>query len=113
MQQDNQHLIDILQAAQRIQEYTQDSTLADFYGDLQLQNKVMRRLLTISKTAQRVSAATQEEMDAIAWEKLSSTKERILQEDPFIDIDQLWVAIHDEIPVLIQALNQLILAQKH
>ncbi|MGB3670863.1 MAG: HepT-like ribonuclease domain-containing protein [Phormidesmis sp.] len=108
MQQDNQALIDILQAAERVQAYVADSTLTDFYADIQLQNKVMRRLLTISKAAQQVSVATREEMSAIAWDRLSSTKERILQEDPSIDIDQLWATIHTEIPALIQALKQLV-----
>jgi len=106
MQQDNQALVDILQAAERIQAYMVDATLTDFYADIKLQNKVMRRLLTISKAAQQVSALTREEMSAIAWDRLSSTKERILQEDPSIDIDQLWATIHTEIPALIQALKQ-------
>ncbi len=112
MQQDSQALIDILQAAERIQAYTAERTLTDFYADIQLQNKVMRRLLAIDKAAQRVSTATREAMSAIAWSRLSSIKERILQDEPSIDVDQLWTTIHDEIPVLVRALQQLVIVEE-
>lgn len=113
MQQDNQYLIDILNAAQRIQEYTEHTTLIDFYNDVKLQNKVMRRLLSISKAAQRISAVTREDMSAIGWAELIGIKQNILHDNPSVDIDALWILIQQEIPLLVQVLSSLVLDEIH
>ncbi|MGD1896521.1 MAG: DUF86 domain-containing protein [Phormidesmis sp.] len=112
MKQDNHALIDILRAAQRIEEYTVDTTLVDFYEDVQLQDKVMRRLLSIGKNAQWVSDVTRDEMSAIAWSELSSLKKWLLQDDPFVNVDQVWSIVQTEIPILIQVLDQLVAAKE-
>ncbi|MEM9149722.1 MAG: HepT-like ribonuclease domain-containing protein [Cyanobacteria bacterium P01_F01_bin.3] len=106
MQQDNQYLIDIFNAAQRITEYTASVSLHSFYEDVQLQDKVVRRLLTIGKTAQRISAATRQDVNGIAWSAIAKMKERLLQDDPVIDADQVWSIAHTEIPQLIEAIRQ-------
>lgn len=111
MQQDNQYLIDILHAAQRIEEYIADITLANFYEDVQLQDKVIRRLLSISKNAKRVSTETRQETGAIAWHTISQIKERLLENDPFVDIDQLWNMSKNEVPKLVRTLDQQISEQ--
>ncbi|MEL6493184.1 MAG: hypothetical protein AAFV85_18840 [Cyanobacteria bacterium J06634_6] len=107
MQQDNHYLIDILHAAERIQEYTAERTLTDFYDDVTLQDKVMRRLLALSKTAQRISAATREEISEIADARISIVKERPGKVAPFSGVDQVWKIAKLEIPFLIQTLNRL------
>jgi len=111
MQQDNQYLIDILHAAQRILEYTADTSLHSFYEDVQLQDKVVRRLLTIGKTAQRVSMATRQEVDEIAWRNLETMKERLLQDDPVIDADQVWSIVRSEIPILIDTISTSVISE--
>lgn len=108
MQQDNQYLIDILHAAKRILEYTADTSLHSFYEDVQLQDKVVRRLLTIGKTAQRISAVTRHEMTDIAWPQLDKMKERLLQDDPVIDVDQIWHITQGEIVTLVCLLESII-----
>ena len=109
MQQDNQYLIDIFNAAQRITEYTASVSLHSFYEDVQLQDKVVRRLLTIGKTAQRISAATRQDVNGIAWSAIAKMKERLLQDDPVIDADQVWSIAHTEIPQLIEAIRQSVI----
>ncbi|MEO1637438.1 MAG: hypothetical protein AAFS04_20435 [Cyanobacteria bacterium J06631_9] len=107
MQQDNHYLIDILHAAERIQEYTAERTLTDFYDDVTLQDKVMRRLLALSKTAQRISAVTRAEISEIANARISIVKERSGKEAPFSGVDQVWTIAKLEIPFLIQVLDRL------
>ena len=107
MQQDNHYLIDILHAAERVQAYTTQRTLNDFYEDVTLQDKVMRRLLEVSKTAQRISAATREEINEITDAKISIVKERSGKEAPFSGVEQVWHIVTTEIPFLIHTLHRL------
>ncbi|MEL6938826.1 MAG: HepT-like ribonuclease domain-containing protein [Cyanobacteria bacterium J06598_1] len=111
MQQDNQYLLDILHAAQRIVDYTAGTSLHSFYEDVQLQDKVICRLLTIGKTAQRISAATRQEIAVIAWPKLEKMKERLLQDDPVIDADQVWAIVCTEMPTLIDIVSTSVVSE--
>lgn len=111
MQQDNQYLLDILHAAQRIVDYTAGASLHSFYEDVQLQDKVIRKLLTIGKTAQRISAATRQEVAVIAWPKLEKMKERLLQDDPVIDADQVWAIVCTEMPTLIDIVSTSVVSE--
>ncbi|MEL6353801.1 MAG: hypothetical protein AAFR58_18905 [Cyanobacteria bacterium J06627_28] len=110
MQQDQQYLIDILQAAQRIQEYIADTSLPLFYADITLQDKVMGRLLNIDKTSQRISAATCEEISDIEWHRINTLKSRLLQESSAPE--QLWNIVQTEIPTLVKKLTVRMLSEE-
>ncbi len=105
MQQDNQYLVDILYAAQRIIRKTTDVSREDFYADVALQDSVIRRLLAISKAARRISSETTWQLDALPWEAMKGLKQQLSQEENSIDPEVLWVIIETEIPRLIQALG--------
>ncbi|MEL7334409.1 MAG: HepT-like ribonuclease domain-containing protein [Cyanobacteria bacterium P01_D01_bin.36] len=113
MQQANhQYLVDILHAAQRILEYTDNTTLHSFYEDVQLQDKVVRKLLTIGKTAQRTSAATRQEVGGVNWPQLTKMKERLLQNEPVIDADQVWTIAQSEIPTLANVISDTVVSNE-
>lgn len=110
MQQDHQYLIDILQTAQRIQEYIADTSLPLFYADITLQDKVMGRLLNIDKTSQRISAATCEEISDIEWHRINTLKARLLKESSAPE--QLWNIVQTEIPTLVKKLTVRMLSEE-
>lgn len=111
-QQDSQYLVDIFHAANRILEYTESISRQTFYQDVQLQDKVMRRLLAIEKAAKRISPKTRQQLPAIAWPRLVSIKPRLLREDPVINLDQLWNITQFEIPTLAQSLATYVLSER-
>ncbi|MEL6902979.1 MAG: HepT-like ribonuclease domain-containing protein [Cyanobacteria bacterium J06606_4] len=111
-QQDSQYLVDVFHAANRILEYTESSSCQTFYQDVQLQDKVMRRLLAIEKAAKRISPKTRQQLPAIAWSRLVSIKPRLLREDPVIDLEQLWNITQSEIPALAQSLATYVLPER-
>ena len=112
MQQDNQYLMDILHAAQRIEGYTAQTTLANFYEDIRQQDKVIRRLLSISKSAKRISAAMRQETDNATWNIINKINTQLMEDDPYVDIDQLWNVARYEMPGLVRALNVQLSAQR-
>lgn len=105
MQQDNQYLVDILHAANRVVEKTTHLSLEDFYADVTIQDSVVRRLLTISKAARRVSDDTIQQLDGISWQVMRNLKQQLSETDDDLDPDVLWSIIHTEIPMLIQTLG--------
>ncbi|MEO0769782.1 MAG: HepT-like ribonuclease domain-containing protein [Cyanobacteria bacterium J06649_4] len=112
MQQDSQYLIDIFQAAQRILEYTAGVSYQSFCEDVYLQDKIIRRLLTISKTAQRISYRTREQSAEISWRNINTLKQRILADDPHMDTEKVWRIIQTEIPALARAFSSGLFSQE-
>lgn len=105
MQQDNQYLVDILHAAQRIIEKTSELSREDFYDDVKVQDSVVRRLLTISKAARRISEGTVAQLDSLPWDAMKNLKSQLSQEENDIDPAVLWAITQTEIPLLIQQLR--------
>jgi len=66
MSRDRQYLLDMLQSAQLVQQYTQNISKAEFTRDIQLQDSVIRRLLVIAEAARRVSDPMKQHLSQIA-----------------------------------------------
>jgi uncharacterized protein with HEPN domain len=111
MQHDTQHLIDILHSAQRVLEYVADSSIHDFYEDVQLQDSVIRRLLSIGKIAPRISLETRQAISNIDWQAMDDMKSRLMHEGQAIDADHLWEIAQTDAPRLVQALHPLVLTE--
>lgn len=58
MKRDTQFLLDMLQSAKLIQQYTTNYAKEEFVNDIKLQDAVIRRLLVIAEAARRVSETT-------------------------------------------------------
>jgi len=112
MQQDNQYLVDILHAANRVVEKTATLSLEDFYADVTIQDSVVRRLLCISKAARRVSDDTIQQLEALPWSAMRNLTHQLSQADDDIDPDVLWSIIQTEIPMLIQTLGLNVLVNE-
>lgn len=109
MKQDNQHssdiLLDILWAAQRIEEYTAGIDRAAFYQDVKLQDKVIRRLLSISKNAKRISADAHRQTLAMVWRTASKINRQLLDDNSHVDVDLLWSVTKNDVPDLVRSLD--------
>jgi uncharacterized protein with HEPN domain len=110
--QDSQYLIDILHSAQRVLDYVADSSIHDFYENVQLQDSVIRKLLSIGKTAPRISPETRQSLRNINWQAMDEMKSRLVHDEQAIDADRLWTIIKTDIPRLVQALRSQVLTDE-
>ena len=67
MKRDIQFLLDMLQSAELIMQYTSGYSKDDFIANIQLQDSVIRRLLVIAEAARRVSETTRQNLSNISW----------------------------------------------
>ena len=102
---DIQYLADILHSAQRILEYLEDCTLQAFREDVKRQDKVLKKLLCISKKAQQVSASTVAAMPRIPWANMRNLHAQLVQDKAATDADMTWVLAHHEIVDLISTIR--------
>ena len=66
MKKDLQFMLDMLQSAELILQYTAECSRKEFIDNIQLQDSVIRRLLVIAEAAKRVSVTTRQNLTSIS-----------------------------------------------
>lgn len=112
MQRDLQFLLDMLQSAELIMQYTAQCSKNEFVDNIQLQDSVIRRLLIIAEAARRVSETTRKTLSNISWREINGMRNRLVHEYDDLNLNIIWNVVENEIPILIQNLKSIILSEK-
>ncbi len=105
MQRDLQFLLDMLQSAELVMNYTAQCSKDEFVGNVQLQDSVIRRLLVIAEAARRVSETTRQILSTVAWAEINGMRNRLVHEYDDVNLNIVWDVIQTEIPTLIKELK--------
>jgi uncharacterized protein with HEPN domain len=105
MQRDLQFLLDMLQSAELVLNYTAQCSKEKFIENVQLQDSVIRRLLVIAEAARRVSEATRQTLPMISWQEINGMRNRLVHDYDDVNLNIVWRVVQSEIPNLIEALK--------
>ncbi len=105
MKRDTQFLLDMLQSAELIIQYTAQCSKDEFFDNIQLQDSVIRRLLVIAEAARRVSETTRQNLVNISWKEINGMRNRLVHEYDDVNLNIVWDVIQQEIPSLIKELK--------
>ena len=90
MQREVQFLLDILQSAELITQYTAECSKQEFLENVQLQDSVIRRLLVIAEAAKRISETTRNSISNIAWREINGMRNRLVHEYDDVNLNIVW-----------------------
>lgn len=99
---------DMLDSANKIQEYTFGFTLNDFIEDDKTIDAVVRNFEIIGEAATRIHLDFQVENAQIPWNKLKGYRNRLIHEYFGVDYQIVWDVISDDLSALIKELKNLI-----
>ncbi len=105
MQRDLQFLLDMLQSAELVINYTTKRSKKEFFENIQLQDSVVRRLLIIAEAARWVSETTRQTLPNIAWQEINGMRNRLVHEYNNVNLNIVWNVVQNEIPILIKELK--------
>ncbi len=108
MQRDKEYLLDILEAAKLALEYVGDKTREEFFGDLQCQDAVIRRLEIIGEASRRISEETRAAFPDLPWSDMVGMRNVIIHEYDDVDLVIVWETVHNDLPPLIDALEKIL-----
>ncbi len=80
MQRDREYMLDILEGAKLAIDYIGDKTREKFFGDLQCQDAVIRRLEIIGEAARRISEETQAAHPDLPWSDMVGMRNIMIHE---------------------------------
>lgn len=108
MRQDDLYLLDMLVAARKAARFAADVTYSQFEGSDLHQNAIIKVVEIVGEAASRVSEVTKEAHPEVPWQEIVGLRNRIVHAYFEIDLELIWQIVHEDVPVLIDRLEQMV-----
>lgn len=97
---DKDYLADMLEALERVQQYTEGYTFDQFVNDSKTQDAVVRNLEIIGEAAKQISASIKKPYVDIPWKLLAGVRDRLIHHYFGINYEIVWRIITEELPTV-------------
>lgn len=101
-------LEDIYDAIKKIISYTQEMSYDDFMRDDKTVDAVVRNFEIIGEASKRIPDDFKTEHPEIEWRRITSFRNRIIHEYFGIDYENLWRIKNENIPILLEFMEQIL-----
>lgn len=99
---------DMLEAIQRIQQYTQGVTLAAFRSDQKTVDAVIRNFEVLGEAARFVPDEIQDKSQSIPWSKIRGMRHMLAHEYFGVNADLIWKTATSDMAPLMTALQEVL-----
>ena len=109
LEKDHANLLAILDAAGKIQRYTEGHSNADsFHSDELTFDAVLMNFVVIGETVSKLSDELKGANSQVQWQQIKGFRNIIAHDYFGVDAEEVWQIIQKHIPVLIADINSII-----
>jgi uncharacterized protein with HEPN domain len=106
MSRDDAYLVDILESARVA--LVAGKSWDEFYGDMQCQDAVLRRIEIIGEAARHISPQTRKKYPQIPWRDMTVLRNLVIHQYDAVDINQVWDTTQQKLPPLVEELSKIV-----
>ncbi len=101
-------VLDIIAAANQIEEYLQGATREILELDTMRADAVVRRLEIIGEATKRLSSELRAQHREIPWKRIAGIRDVLIHAYDHVDLDLVWSIATKDLPDLVSALGHLV-----
>jgi uncharacterized protein with HEPN domain len=106
------YLRHILDAINRIEEYLNGITEADFHNRYLIQDGVIRQIEIISEATKHLSRETRENSSHIPWQEIAGMRDKLTHHYFGVDMEEVWLTAQEDLPTLKREVEMILKAYK-
>ncbi len=99
------YIEDILEAFNKICEYTKGQTEKDFYNNEMIQDAVIRKFEIAGEAVKNISTELKGKHSNVPWKKMAGMRDKLVHDYSGVDLIVLWETIQKLLPELIGNLS--------
>lgn len=105
---DNAHLLDIVQAARLILQFSGETDSADFRTNLLVQSAILHQFLVLGEATKRVSDDFKARHPDLPWRQMARMRDRLIHGYHIVNLSLVWETASRDIPALLARLEPLL-----
>ncbi len=107
MSRDREAIIDITESIKLILQYMKGIDQDALEVNYEKQDAILRRITIIGEVTKRLSSEFRQKHSDIPWKKIAGMRDVITHDYDEIDLTEIWTVITENIPELLQYLENL------
>ncbi|PAU93185.1 hypothetical protein CK503_13580 [Aliifodinibius salipaludis] len=108
MKHNKVYLSNILDAIDRILDYTEGISQKEFKENNMIQDAVVRNFEIIGEATKNISSDLRDENKHIPWKNMAGMRDKLIHNYMGVDLDAVWNTIHDILPSLRKDISDLL-----
>lgn len=101
------YIEDILESISRIEEYVKDLDEAEFYGNSEKQDAVLRRLEIIGEAVKNIPQDIRDKYPEIPWKQIAGMRDIVIHEYFGVNLGRIWKVIQVDMKDLKNKINMI------
>ncbi len=108
---DRANLLAILDAIEKIQDYTKGiSTAKEYFGNDVVFDATLMNFVVIGEMVDRLSNGIREQSAELNWQKVKDFRNLVAHDYLGVDAEEVWQIIRDDLPILKKEVEKLLQA---
>ncbi|MEL6400245.1 MAG: DUF86 domain-containing protein [Cyanobacteria bacterium J06607_6] len=108
MPRDQASLIDIVQAARQISEFSTGLDYAALARSVEKQSAILYQVIVIGEAVKRLSPVFRDQHPEIPWREIAGMRDVVAHQYDQVDLNDLWAVVEADIPELLTMIQPLL-----